>query len=115
MLAVGFIGRECSDSAGGIVLAVALERVVGIFAAVVVVSFVKTGERNGSRRGIVERVARYIPHQSVKIVVVAWQIVTKVSVAKAVHINRSASQSFVSVHTRFKETHDIVSNTGNCP
>ncbi|CAM9601541.1 unnamed protein product, partial [Ectocarpus fasciculatus] len=75
----GFTCRECSDSAGGIVLAVALA-VVGIFAAVVVVSYVTSGKRNGRGQGIVERVARYIPLQSVKIVVVAWQVVTQFTV-----------------------------------
>lgn len=92
----GFICRECSDSAGGIVLAVALA-VVGIFAAVVVVSYVTSGERDGSGQGVVERVARYIPLQSVKIVVVAWQIVTQVRVAKAEHISWSARLPFVFV------------------
>ncbi|CBN79950.1 hypothetical protein Esi_0015_0219 [Ectocarpus siliculosus] len=38
-----------------------------------------SGERNGSRRGLAERVARYIPLQSIKIVVVAWQIVTQIA------------------------------------
>lgn len=74
---MGFTCRTCSDSAGGIALAAALA-VVGLGLLVAVVSYVTSGERNGKGRGIVERVGRYIPLQSVKIIVVAWQIMTQV-------------------------------------
>ncbi|CBN75178.1 polymorphic Outer membrane protein G/I family [Ectocarpus siliculosus] len=73
---LGFTCRTCSDSAGGIALAAALA-VVGLVALVAVVSYVTSGEEDGKGRGIVERVGRYIPLQSVKIVVVAWQIMTQ--------------------------------------
>ena len=36
------------------------------------------GEQGGMRRGLIERVMRYIPLQSLKIVVVVWQILTQV-------------------------------------
>lgn len=49
-----------------------------ILATVAVVSYVMSGERGGDGRGLVERVARYIPLQSVKIVIVSWQILTQV-------------------------------------
>ncbi|CAM9774589.1 unnamed protein product [Ectocarpus sp. 6 AP-2014] len=73
---LGFTCRTCSDSAGGIALAAALAG-VGLVALVAVVSYVTSGEEDGKGRGIVERVGRYIPLQSVKIVVVAWQIMTQ--------------------------------------
>eukprot|EP00752_Nemacystus_decipiens_P007555 g6749.t1 len=72
----GFVCGKCSNSAAGVVLAVVLA-VVAFFAVVAVVSYATTGEGNGKGRGLVERVARYVPLQSVKIVIVAWQILTQ--------------------------------------
>ena len=51
---------------------------LGLMVAVAVVSYTTTGEGNGRGRGLVARVARYIPLQSVKIVIVVWQILTQV-------------------------------------
>ncbi|CAM9509603.1 unnamed protein product [Ectocarpus fasciculatus] len=73
---LGFTCHSCSDSAGGIALAAALA-VVGLIVLVAVVSYLTSRERDGKGRGIVERVGRYVPLQSVKIVVVAWQIMTQ--------------------------------------
>ena len=56
--------------------------VVALFVVIAVVSYATTGEGNGKGRGLVERVARYIPLQSVKIVIVAWQILTQVRFAR---------------------------------
>lgn len=53
--------------------------VVALALAVAVVSYATTGEGHGKAQGLIERVARYIPLQSVKIVIVAWQILTQVS------------------------------------
>lgn len=68
---------KCSDSTGGIVLAAVLA-VLALLAAAAVVSYVTSGERAVKGQGIVERVGRYIPLQSLKIVIVAWQILTQV-------------------------------------
>eukprot|EP00752_Nemacystus_decipiens_P017698 g15868.t1 len=72
----GFVCSKCSSSAAGVALAVVLA-VVTLLVAGAVVSYATTGEGNGTRRGLVERVARYVPLQSVKIVIVAWQILTQ--------------------------------------
>ena len=44
-----------------------------------VFSYLVSGKTGGMRRGVIERLGRYIPLQSVKILVVAWQILTQVS------------------------------------
>ena len=80
----GFVCNECSSSTAGVVLAVVLA-VVALIVAVAVVSYATTGEGKGKGRGLVARVARYIPLQSVKIVIVAWQILTQVSLTRGTH------------------------------
>ena len=50
----------------------------GLLIAVAVMSYLMSGQGRGKGLGIVERVARYIPLQSVKIVIVAWQILSQV-------------------------------------
>ena len=52
--------------------------VVALLVAAAVVSYVTSGERETKELGIVERAGRYIPLQSLKIVIVAWQILTQV-------------------------------------
>ncbi len=84
---LGFVCRECSNgSAGSIALAVVLA-VVALVAAAAVFSY-GMGTRMG--QGTVARLGRYIPLQSIKIVVVAWQILTQVS-AGDVSFNALAS------------------------
>ncbi|CAM9152222.1 unnamed protein product [Ectocarpus fasciculatus] len=75
---LSFACSKCSEnSAGGIVVAVVLALLI-FFLAVAVVSYVTSGEVDmGSKGGIVERVARYIPLQSLKVVIVSWQILTQ--------------------------------------
>lgn len=65
---------ECSDTAGGIALVVVVAA-VGLGAAAAVLSY---GRGVGTGQGLIERLGRYIPLQSVKIVVVAWQILSQV-------------------------------------
>lgn len=70
---LGFACTKCSeDKAGGIAVAV-IVAILALLAAVAGVSYVMSGDADvGAERGFVERVARYIPPQSVKIVIVAW-------------------------------------------
>eukprot|EP00903_Cladosiphon_okamuranus_P016020 g14792.t1 len=75
---IGLTCSKCSDSTGGIVLA-AVVAVVALLVAVAVVSYVTSSERGATGPGMVERVGRYIPLQSLKIVIVAWQILTQVT------------------------------------
>ncbi len=74
----GFICGECSDSARGIVVAAVLA-VLALVVAAGAISYVLSGETEVGGRGVVERLRRYIPLQSVKIIVVAWQILSQVS------------------------------------
>lgn len=53
---------------------------VALLVAVAVVSYVVSDKVGEGSRGTVERLGRYIPLQSVKIVVVSWQILTQVRV-----------------------------------
>lgn len=76
---LSFTCSKCSSSAGGVVLAAFLA-VVALVVAVAVVVYVMSGKAGAGRGGMVDRVGRYIPLQSVKIVIVAWQILTQVSV-----------------------------------
>ncbi|CAM9468153.1 unnamed protein product [Ectocarpus sp. 6 AP-2014] len=75
---LSFACSKCSEnSAGGIAVAVVLALLI-LFLAVAVVSYVTSGEVGmGRKGGIVERVTRYIPLQSLKIVIVSWQILTQ--------------------------------------
>lgn len=52
--------------------------IFGVVLLAVVVSYLIFGERQGATRGIVSRVKRCIPLQTVKIVIVVWQILTQV-------------------------------------
>lgn len=73
---LSFTCSKCSNSAGGIILAVVVI-VVAVTVIVFVVLYVMSGEaRIGG--GIIECLPRYIPLQSLKIVIVAWQILTQV-------------------------------------
>lgn len=75
--ALSYACSECSNRGGGIVVAVLLT-LAAILATVAVVSYVISGESGESGRGLVERVTKYIPLQSVKIAIVSWQILTQV-------------------------------------
>lgn len=52
--------------------------VVALLVAVAVVSHVMSGKAGRGGKGLVERLTQYIPLQSVKIVIVVWQILTQV-------------------------------------
>ena len=75
---LGFACSRCSDSRGGLVLAAVLG-VVALLALAAVVSHVTSGEAGRGGKNLVGRLTQYIPLQSLKIVVVAWQILTQVS------------------------------------
>ena len=76
---LGFICKICSNSTGGIVVAIVF--VLALLVAVVLaVSYLLSTEldRGTQRRARVERLMRCIPMQSVKAVIVTWQIVIQV-------------------------------------
>ena len=65
------------EDGGGIALMV----VVGVLvlgAAIVLCTHLVSAETEGARRGVFHRVVFRLPLQSIKIVVVVWQIVTQV-------------------------------------
>lgn len=81
-MSFGFACEKCVGKAGGIVVAVAFILVLIILlVAAVIATHTMSGELEGGERGgRLGRLSRYFPLQSVKIVIVAWQIVTQVRV-----------------------------------
>ena len=73
----GFTCTKCSENVWGIVTAV----VCSIAAVVMTVLFIKyvISANTDGRHGIFARMLRRVPLQSVKIIIVAWQVVTQVS------------------------------------
>ena len=70
---------KCSDSKVGILFAIGLG-VSGAAVGVIVAFHLVSGEKEGARRGIVGRISRIVPLHALKIVIVAWQILTQVNV-----------------------------------
>ena len=54
--------------------------VLSLAAFAVFLSYMVSAEWEGARHGIVARIAPYLPLQSLKIIIVAWQILTQVRV-----------------------------------
>ena len=77
---------KCSDSKVGIVLAIVLGA-LGAAVGVIVTTHLLSEMKEGTGRGIVDRITRIIPLHTLKIVVVAWQILTQVNI-------KDAKQSF---------------------
>eukprot|EP00904_Undaria_pinnatifida_P004259 jgi/Undpi1/13834/HiC_scaffold_9.g03485.m1 len=75
---LGFSCNECSENnSRGIAVAVVLVVAV-VITAVSMISYVMSGEAGlGAGQGVIDCLTRYIPLQSVKIVIVAWQILTQ--------------------------------------
>ncbi|CAM9655567.1 unnamed protein product [Ectocarpus fasciculatus] len=73
---LGYTCSECFGRSGGIVFAVGIS-VLAVFMAVVVIMYIMSGEAGGRRIYLFERLGWYVPLQSVKIVIVSWQILTQ--------------------------------------
>lgn len=73
----GFTCTKCSENIWGIVAAVTT-LVISVLIAFAAVKYVMSVEKS-TRPGIIARIFRRVPLQSVKIVIVAWQILTQVS------------------------------------
>ena len=74
---MGFTCSQCSHSTTGIVVIGILILacvVIGIALALHLVS----GDMENTERGLVGRIIRIVPVQAVKIIIVAWQILTQV-------------------------------------
>ncbi len=74
---LGSVCSKCLSHASGIVLA-AFFLVGIILAAILVALYVMSGKRTGTRQRLVDRWARLIPLQSLKVIIVSWQILTQV-------------------------------------
>lgn len=66
---------KCSDTNQGVVIAVFVAAILAVLALVWKMVSI---EREDSNRGIVVHVDKVLPLQSIKIMIVAWQIVTQV-------------------------------------
>lgn len=75
-MTLSFTCTECVDSRGGIAI-MAVVAVFSLCAIIAVITYLVSGEK-GDSRGIIHRVAKRLPLQSIKIVVVVWQILTQV-------------------------------------
>ena len=73
-----FTCKKCSEKTSGIAIAAVLG-VVGFIIMVMICSFLLSGKIEGSRWGLVDAIMRYIPLQALKIIIVAWQILTQAS------------------------------------
>lgn len=77
---VGFSCIKCTPSNKKLSIAlVATLAVILVVACVAIVLHLLSGEMTGTGRGCIDRMARRIPLQSVKVIIVAWQILTQVS------------------------------------
>lgn len=77
-MSLAFTCTKCVDGRGGIAILV----VVGVFvlgaAITLYMHLVSAEEMDDARRGIIHRFTKRLPLQSIKIVVVVWQILTQV-------------------------------------
>ncbi|CAM9855884.1 unnamed protein product, partial [Ascophyllum nodosum] len=73
---LGFTCRECSKRSVGTAMAVVLT-VLALTIGIIIVRHLLYMNVEGDRRGVVDRVMRRVPLQSVKIIVTVWQILTQ--------------------------------------
>lgn len=74
---LGFTCTECSGSTDGIAVAAALS-VVAALVLVVVIAYLFSDKSRSGTSGIVDPISKNVPLQSLKIIIVAWQIITQV-------------------------------------
>ncbi|CBJ48858.1 polymorphic Outer membrane protein G/I family [Ectocarpus siliculosus] len=95
---LAFACTRCSGGAGRIALAAVLAVVV-LCVAFAVASYAMSGRVGDVRSGVVARLGQYIPLQSVKIVIVAWQILTQ--------FTSVANVTYPDVYKRFLDGLDV--------
>ena len=75
---LGSTCSKCPQTSGlGIGLLVAFG-VVAFVVCVAILNYMLSGQERSADRGIMARISRFIPFQSLKIIVVVWQILTQV-------------------------------------
>ena len=102
---LGFACNKCSDNAGGGIALVVSMGVVFVLAFAAFLSYMLSGETRGAGQSIVARVTRFFPLQSVKIVIVVWQILTQVRCTATVFQRRWH-------HTLFYERNEPMKSFG---
>ena len=76
-MTLSFTCTECVDTRGGIAI-MAVVAVFSLCAVSALLVHLVSGEVDGARQGLIHRVTKRLPLQSIKIVVVVWQILTQV-------------------------------------
>ena len=74
---MGFTCSRCSDSTTGIVV-IGIIILVCVVVGIVLALHLLSGGMENTERGLVSRIIRIVPVQAVKIIIVAWQILTQV-------------------------------------
>ena len=74
---MNFVCTPCTARDWGLAVACVVG-VVSLVLGIGIVSYLVSPDTRGSGRGLVDRVSRQIPLHSLKIIIVAWQIVTQV-------------------------------------
>ena len=77
MSGLNFICRKCSDGAVGLTIAAVITLLI-VAVGLAIVSYMLSTEGPDAGRGIVARVTQRLPMQSVKIIIVVWQILIQV-------------------------------------
>lgn len=76
-MAMAFTCTKCMDSDGSAAI-ISVIAVLVLGAIIVLYMHLVSGEMDGAREGIIHRVTKRLPVQSIKIIVVVWQILTQV-------------------------------------
>ena len=74
---MGFTCSRCSDSTTGIVV-IGIVILVCVVVGIALALHLLSGGMENIERGLVDRIIRIVPVQAVKIIIVAWQILTQV-------------------------------------
>ena len=79
---LGFSCDRCSGNTKSVVVT-SIFTGVSAFIAAAIIRYLMSSEIQGGGRGIVDRMTRHVPVQAMKIIIVAWQILTQVTHVKA--------------------------------
>lgn len=76
---LGFVCNKCPENANGGTAIIAVMATIVLLAFAAFFSYLFSEEMEGVDQGIAACVTRFIPLQSIKIIIVMWQILTRVS------------------------------------
>ena len=74
---MGFACSRCSGTTTGIVV-ISIIILACVVVGIALALHLLSGSMESTERGLVDRIIRIVPVQAVKIIIVAWQIVTQV-------------------------------------